>query len=87
MEQEEQQRRVRTHWVLRERYQRAAMIAAVLGSLLVLGPLALLVVDGDAAALASPQFLVVALAVLAAAALIPYQIVLSVGRRQWRRAR
>lgn len=83
----EDERRVRTHWTLRARYHRVAVIAAVLGGMLVLASLVLLVADGGVAALASPRFLVVSLLTLAAGILIPHQLVLSVGRRQWRRAR
>ena len=81
------ERRIRTHWTLRERYHRVAVIAAVLGGVLVMTPLSLLVAEGGVAALASPRFLVISLLVLAAGILIPHQLVLSVGRRQWRRAR
>lgn len=83
----EERRRVRTHWVLRERYRRAATIAAVTCGLLVLAPLALFLAGVGAPALTSPRLLVTSLLVLAAAILVPYQLILSVGRRQWRRAR
>ncbi len=78
------QRRVRTHWMLRERYRRAALFAAVLGGALAL---ALLVGESGAAALSSPSFLIASLVVVIVSALVPRQLVLSVGRWQWRRAR
>jgi len=80
-------RRVRTHWMLRRRYRRAALIAAVLGGALVAAPLALLAGESGAAALASPRFLAWSLLVLAAGVILPRQLVMMVGRRQWRRAR
>jgi hypothetical protein len=79
------ERRVRTWWVVRERYRRAGWAASVLGGLLGLLPtIATLWSDGPGVLL-DPRFLLVSLAMAAAGVLIPAWIVTALWRWQKRR--
>ncbi len=79
------ERRVRTWWVMRERYRRAAWAASVLGGLLALVPvLATLRADG-LDALLEPRFLAISVAMVVAGALVPGWAVNAVWR--WRKKR
>lgn len=79
-------RRVRTYWLLRERYQRLALCAAVAGGLAALAYVAFVVDEaGVLATLASPRFLLVSALLFASCVLLPRWAVRAFGRRHSRR--
>lgn len=78
-------RRIRTAWLLRQRYRRLALPVAVLGGLAAAVPIWLVLADvGVAGALASPLFLLASALVVAAGALLPRWLVTVIGRRHVR---
>ena len=80
------ERRVHTSWLLRERYRRAALFAALFGGLAALVAIVLLVDDlGTAAVLTSPGFLAGSALALASCILLPRWAVGIIGRRHSRR--
>jgi hypothetical protein len=80
------ERRVRTAWLLRERYRRVAWLAAIVGGLAALTVIALMVEDlGSAAVLTSPSLLVGSALALASCVLLPRWAVGAIGRRHSRR--
>jgi pilus assembly protein TadC len=79
------ERRVRTWWVVRERYRRAGWAASVLGGLLALLPILAAVRADGLGALLDPRFLLISLAVVTAGVVVPAWIVSALWRWQKRR--
>jgi pilus assembly protein TadC len=79
------ERRVRTWWVVRERYRRVAWAASALGGFAALLLVLLALRDDGPGALASPGFLGMSLLFLAAGVVVPRWIVNALWRRQKKR--
>jgi hypothetical protein len=80
-----EERRVRTWYVVRRRYRRAARIAAVLGALVALAAVVQAVRSQDPAAAYSPGFLVGSAVLVAIGFGLPYLTVIALWR--WTRNR
>ena len=76
------EQRVRTWWVVRQRYQRAAWLAAFVGAGLALVPIWLTLRDDGIQALTSVRALASSAALLAAGFFIPRWVVMMLWRRQ-----
>jgi hypothetical protein len=77
-----EERRLRSWWVVRQRYQRAAWLAAFLGAGLALVPVYLTFRDDGVQALTSMHALATSAALLAAGFFVPRWIVLARWRQQ-----
>jgi hypothetical protein len=75
------ERRVRTWYVVRRRYRRAAGIAAVVGVLLALVPVVQTARSDDPSALYTASFLAGSVALLVIGAVVPWLIVMALWRR------
>ena len=76
-----EERRVRTSYVMRRRYRRAAWIAALIGALLALVPVIELAWSNDPSALYAPGFLGGSAALVLIGAAVPWLIVTALWRR------
>lgn len=76
-----EERRVRTSYVMRRRYRRAAWIAALLGALLALVPVIETARSDDPSALYTPGFLAGSAALVLIGAAVPWLIVTALWRR------
>ena len=76
------EQRVRTWWRVRQRYQRAAWLAALVGAGVALVPIFLTLRDDGVQALTSVRALASSAALLAAGFFIPRWVVMMLWRRQ-----
>ena len=76
------EQRVRTWWRVRQRYQRAAWLAALVGAGVALVPIFLTLRDDGVQALTSVRALASSAALLAAGFFVPRWIVLALWRRE-----
>ncbi len=76
-----EERRVRTWYVVRQRYRRAAWIASAVGVLLALVPVAQTARSDDPSALSSPGFLAGSAILVVIGFVLPWLIVMALWRR------
>ena len=76
-----EKRRVRTWYVVRQRYRRAAWIASILGTLLALVPVLQTAWSDDPSALSSPGFLAGSAVLVVIGFVLPRLVVMALWRR------